>query len=117
MRPELLSDKAQRGLRCAGALDYGGAGSFCETLQQPYVSVPRQSLESAPSGRLPRTGGVKNDSGAPGSRSKVHALPLLAKDAEDFDRTGAGSSEPVRILGVELGGLACHHRDDVLAEH
>ena len=45
--------------------------------------------------------------------AKMNTLALLAEHAQDLDRTVAGRTEPVRVLGVELSRFTCAH-DNVM---
>src|ERR1700704_4052603 len=47
----------------------------------------------------------------------MHALTLRAEEAEEFDGRCAGSPEPVRDAGVELGRLTRSQQKVVLAEN
>ena len=52
-----------------------------------------------------------------GACTHMHALTLRAEEAEEFDGRRAGSPEPVRDAGVELGRLTRSQQKVVLAEN
>ena len=52
-----------------------------------------------------------------GACTHMHALTLRAEEAEEFDGRCAGSPEPVRDAGVELGRLTRSQQKVVLAEN
>lgn len=51
-----------------------------------------------------------------GPGAKMDALALLSEHTQDFDRASR-RAEPVRVLRVELRGLAGSHHDVMFAEH
>ena len=48
---------------------------------------------------------------------EVHALSGASEDAQNLGRLVAGAAEPVRHLGVELGGLSDAEDEILVAEH